>query len=41
MQQIKLGDRVKATIEETTLTAEDVSGEAKVTHFLESVIPVA
>lgn len=41
MQQIKLGDRVKATIEETTLTAEDVSGEAKITHFLESIDPVA
>jgi hypothetical protein len=40
MRNIHFGDRVRATIEETTMTAEDGQLEGAVTHHLKSIEPI-
>jgi hypothetical protein len=40
MRTIHFGDGVRATIEETTMTAEDGQLEGAVTHHLKSIEPI-
>jgi hypothetical protein len=40
MRTIHFGDRVRATIEETTMTAEDGQMEGSITHHLMSIEPI-